>query len=154
MSAKLEMLPTRGGKRVKRRASRNGIHLASAREPELNALLGRRDLLREEIKRGKECLSRVQAELAERESRLEEWPTYETQCGVDCLPHLTASVSSGSRVVQFLTGWLSRRQVELAEVDQGLSLLARRHNFGHLAPGVGGERGIRTPDTAFDRITV
>jgi len=96
-----------------------------------NALLGQAELLRDEIKRGKECLAHAQTDLAESRSRLEEWPTYERQCGGNCLPCLTESVSVNNRIERFLTGWLKRRQGQLVAVDQAIDLFAAENGFGH-----------------------
>jgi hypothetical protein len=92
-----------------------------------NALLGQEDLLREEITRGKECLAQAQKELAESRMLLEEWPAYEERCGRNCLPCLTDSVSGKRRIERFLTGWLKRRQEQLAAVDKAITLLAARN---------------------------
>ena len=90
-----------------------------------NTLLGQKDLLRDEITRGKESLAQAQKELAESRSRLEEWPTYEERCGARCLPCLTESVADNRRIERFLNGWLARREKQLAVVDRAIALLAR-----------------------------
>lgn len=90
------------------------------REMQWNALLGQKDLLREDLKRGQECLNLARSELAENRSQLEEWPAYEGRCGGNCLPHLTESVAANRRVERFLTAWLRRRQDQLAAVEEAL----------------------------------
>ncbi len=97
-----------------------------------STLLGQQELLREEIKRGTECLAQVQAELAESRSRLEEWPTYEKRCGRNCLPSLTETVRVNRRVECFLTGWLKRRQAQFAAVEKASSVLAEENCLAHL----------------------
>jgi hypothetical protein len=104
---------------------------ALALEMRWNALLGQQDLLREEIKRGKESLRQAQTSLTERRSMLDEWPTYEKRCGTNCLPALTASVSADERIELFLTGWLERRQAELDTVTEAIAAFAREHGFGY-----------------------
>ena len=94
-----------------------------------NALRQQQDSLREEIKRGTECLRQAQSDLAERRARLENWTTYERHCGVDCLGHLTELVSSNERVTRFLNAWVERRTVELAGVERTLAGLAGRHGM-------------------------
>ena len=128
-------------------ASRSERQTALELALELDALLRRQEPLWEDIKRGKECLDRVQRERAERESRLEERPTYERQCGADCLPHLTESVSSPRRVARFLNGWLARKQDQLTGLDQAISPSpgnpASRRVFLRLAERGGFEPPIR-----------
>src|SRR5258705_9312589 len=46
-----------------------------------NSWLSRREILRDEIKRGKDCLEQVRHDLAATRARMEEWPAYERQCG-------------------------------------------------------------------------
>ena len=94
-----------------------------------NALLQQRDSLREEIKRGTECLRQAERDLAERRARLENWTTYERHCGVDCLGRLTELVSTDERVTRFLNGWVERRTVELAGVEKTLEGLAGQHGL-------------------------
>ena len=94
-----------------------------------NALLQQQDSLREEIKRGTECLRQAERDLAERRARLENWTTYERHCGVDCLGRLTELVSADERVARFLNGWVERRTVELAGVEKMLEGLAGQHGL-------------------------
>jgi hypothetical protein len=93
----------------------------------LNALVGQQDLLQDDIKRGRECLCKVQLELAERRASLEEWPTYEQRCGVSCLPHLTGAVVASRRIERFLKQWLGRRQKQLEEVERAIELSTRQN---------------------------
>jgi hypothetical protein len=115
-----------------KRANHHGHQTALALEMQWNALLGQQDLLRDEIKRGKECLAHAQTELAGSRSLLEDWPAYERRCGENCLPSLTESVSVNERIERFLTGWLQRRQRQLVTVDQAINLFARQHGSVHL----------------------
>lgn len=108
-------------------------HTSVALEMQWNALLGEQDLLREEIRRGKECLLQTQSELAESRSQLEEWPAYERRCGGHCLPRLTESVAANRRVERFLNGWLKRRQNQLAAVNEAIARYAKANGPGHLS---------------------
>ena len=98
-------------------------------ETQWSALLQQQDALREEIKRGNDYLHQAEKDLAERKARLENWTSYEQQCGADCLGHLTHLVSTKERVTRFLNGWVERRSVELAGVERAIGLLTRRHGF-------------------------
>ena len=93
--------------------------------PQWHTLQGEETLLRDQILRGKECLVQVQRELAERQDLLEEWPTYETRCGVNCLPQLTESVPRNERVERFLSDWVQRREARLVAVQEALGKLGR-----------------------------
>jgi hypothetical protein len=97
-----------------------------------NALLGQHELLREEIRRGKECLKSTQAELAESRLQLEEWPAYEKRCGERSLPGLTESVMANRRMERFLTGWLKRREHRLAAATDAIDRFARENDLLHL----------------------
>ena len=50
---------------------------ALALQQQWNSWLDERELLKNEIKRGKECLEQIQDELADMRARLEEWAAYE-----------------------------------------------------------------------------
>ncbi len=76
--------------------------------------------LKSEIKRGKEYLEKVRAELAEIREILEEWPTYELRCGKNPLGHFKESVLVNERVIGFLTGWLARREKRLQKVSRAV----------------------------------
>jgi hypothetical protein len=113
-----------------------------------NALLGQQDLLREEIRRGRECLKHAQAGLAESRRQLEEWPTYEKRCLQECLPSLIESVLANRRVERFLTGWLKRREHQLAAAGDAIVRFAREYDLRHLLEGtetVGSTRRVKQP---------
>ncbi len=125
MNSRMEAPLTQRGKTADKQPTPIVPESALARELQWNSLLGQQDLLREEINRGKECLKMARTELAESQSRLEEWPAYERQCGVHCLPGLTGAAWANKRVERFLTGWLSRRQEQLAVVNEAIERFAQ-----------------------------
>lgn len=77
-----------------------------------------RERLRNEINHGREYLLRVQNELRENRRLLEQWAQYEQTCSLQPLDHLVQSVWLKQSVEKFLTGWLQRRQQELAKLER------------------------------------
>ena len=128
MSARLEVPTTLNGASAVETAQQQ-CQAAFELEAQLNRLLSQQEVLREEIRRGKQCMEHAQTELAERRSRLEDWPNYERDCGTNCLPHLTESVRANRRVERFLSGWIKRRQGQLDALDQTIARFARQHHF-------------------------
>ncbi len=131
-------------------------------EAQWTTLLQHQDALREEIKRGTECLRRAERDLSESRSRLENWTTYEANCGVDCLGHLTELVSTSEHVTRFLNGWIERRSVELTGIEKALRTLAHQHgseaspnvsaiSVGGLAKPPGGLAAHPAPDATKTR---
>jgi len=85
----------------------------------------KRDEMRLDIKRGKECLEQVQRELAALRGRLEEWRGYETICGTNPLHDYMQAIATKERVEQYLPGWLKRREEQLRALDRQLENYAR-----------------------------
>ena len=81
--------------------------------PEPDSPIELRDSLAIEINRGKEYLLQVQNELRENRELLEQWSQYEVTCSLQPLDHLVQSMWLKSKVEQFLTGWLDRKQKKL-----------------------------------------
>jgi hypothetical protein len=97
-----------------------------------NSWLAQREVLREEIKRGKECLQQVQEDLAATRASLEDWARYERQCGKNPLFSSTQSLGARERVEQFLPGWLRRREEQLRGLTHQMEAFARQHGMEHL----------------------
>jgi hypothetical protein len=72
-----------------------------------------REVLRGEIKRGRECLEETERELVSLRNRLEEWPAYERICGRNPLQDYMQVLAAKERIAQFLPGWLTRREAQL-----------------------------------------
>jgi len=105
---------------------------AVALQHQWESWLAQRELLRTQIKRGKECLEQVRKELAVRRAELEDWPEYERVCGknplIDCMTILLAQ----ERIAKFLPGWLKRQQTQLNALNRKLELCARQNELEHL----------------------
>jgi|SRR4051794_3533424 hypothetical protein len=105
---------------------------ALALQERWNSWLAQRDVLREEIRRGKECLQQVRDDLAATRAGLEDWPAYERQCGKNPLFQYTESLSARERVEQFLPEWLRRREEQLQALAQEMEACARQNGMDHL----------------------
>src|SRR5438552_9487993 len=75
---------------------------AVALQEQWDSWLAQRETLRDEIKRGTECLEQVRRDLAITRQQMEEWPAYESHCGRNPLPDFMHSISISERVEQFL----------------------------------------------------
>jgi len=114
--------PARAEALEKRRA-------ALALQERWSSCLLQRELLRDEIKRGKECLAQVREELAGLHLRLEDWPAYERECGKNPLFRLTKALSVTERVEEFLPGWLERRESKLQALIREMELCAKENGL-------------------------
>jgi hypothetical protein len=94
--------------------------------------LVQRELLRNEIKRGKELLEQTQRELAALRGRLEEWPGYERVCGKNPLLDYMQAIIAHERLEQFLPVWLQRRETQLRSLSRTLENCARENGLEHL----------------------
>jgi len=94
--------------------------------------LVRRELLRNDLKRGKELLDNTQRELAQLRSQLEEWPAYERVCGKNPIMDYMQAIAAQERIEQFLPAWLKRRETELATLNRALEECARQNGLEHL----------------------
>ena len=118
--------PTRGANETEQ----DGV---LAREVRLNALLRQEHRLRDEIQRGRECLEQAKQRLAECQATLEDWPLYEKRCGANCLPGLTEAVRLNKRVERFLTGWLKRREDQMALMAQEIQRYPGQHSLARFS---------------------
>ena len=82
-----------------------------------DAWFAKRDKMRSEIKRGRECLEQVKSELAALRARLDEWPGYELICGNNPMPDYMQAIAAKERIEQFLPGWLKDREAQLQALD-------------------------------------
>jgi len=105
---------------------------ALALQERWNSWLLEREVLREEIKRGRECLAQVQEELAKTRAGLEDWVRYERECGKNPLFTSTESLGAKERVKEFLPGWLDRREEQLRRLDAEMGMFARENGMEHL----------------------
>jgi len=91
-----------------------------------------REILRNEIKRGRECLDQVQKELLLLRGRLEDWPNYERICGRNPLAEYMQSIAAKERIEQFLPGWVRRREEQLRAVELKMEESAKQNGVEHL----------------------
>ena len=104
---------------------------ALALQEQWNSWLLQRELLREEIKRGRECLDQVREELRTLHLRLEDWPAYERECGKNPLFRFTQALSVNERVEKFLPNWLERRETQLKALSREMDLCAKKYGLEH-----------------------
>jgi len=105
---------------------------ALALQEQWDRWLEQREQLRNEIKRGRECLEQVQKDLTLLRARLEEWPTYERICGRNPLPESMQSLLATERIEQFLPGWLRRREDQLQALIWKMEQSAKEDGVEHL----------------------
>ncbi len=94
--------------------------------------LVQRELLRNDLRRGKEFLEHTQKELARLRGMLEEWPAYERVCGKNPLLDYMQSVAAHERIEQYLPTWLKRREKDLEALTRSLEDCARQNGLEHL----------------------
>ena len=105
---------------------------ALALQQEWESWLVQRELLRNEIKRGKEILDQVRKELAETREELEAWPAFERICGRNPLMDYMQTLTAKERIEQFLPQWLERREAELTTLNQQMERCAKQNGLEHL----------------------
>src|SRR5262249_45828255 len=105
---------------------------ALAIQEQWNTWSVRREELRNEVKRGRECLEQVRKELAALRVRLEEWPTYENICGRNPLPEYMQSLVAKQHIEQFLPGWVKRREEQLLALGRQMEQRAKQNDVEHL----------------------
>ena len=113
-------------------ATEGQCRAALARQEQWDAWSVEREQLRNEIKRGCECLEQVQGELAMLQARLEDWPAYERICGRNPLPEYMQALAAKRGIAQFLPEWLKRREKRLQELGQQMEQYARLNGVEHL----------------------
>jgi hypothetical protein len=96
------------------------------------ALLAERELLRNDIQRGREGLNEVRRDLITLWAQLAEWPAYERICGHNPLPDLVQSISVRERIEEFLPGWIARREDQLATLNLKMEACAQNNGLAHL----------------------
>ncbi len=104
-------------------------------QEQLGTWCAQRDTLANEIKRGREFLDQVQAELTALRSGLEDWPAYERVCGVNPLPDYLESIAVKEGIERFLPGWLRRRERQLHDLESRMMHRAQENGLEH--PPVG-----------------
>ena len=102
---------------------------ALALQEQWNGWLAEREILREEIKRGKECLERVREEVEATRARLEDWAAYEKECGKNPISHYVQSLWVNERIEMFLPGWLERRERKLSALRSEMEIWARENGM-------------------------
>ena len=101
-------------------------------QDEWEALLAERELFRNDIQRGCECLDAVRRELATLRAQLAQWPTYERICGHNPLPDLVQSIIVKERIEEFLPNWIARREDQLATLNREMKACAQNNGLAHL----------------------
>jgi hypothetical protein len=91
-----------------------------------------RELLRNDIQRGKECLQEIRRDLVALKNQLADWPAYERICGYNPLSQLLQSIVAKECIEQFLPGWLQGREKELAALAVKMEACARQNGLEHL----------------------
>ncbi len=91
----------------------------------------RGNLLRSEIKRGKEYLEQVEKELSESRRLMEQWPAYERVCGRNPLPQLIQAISTNEQIKKFLHGWLKRQEEKLEAINKELEQAGNKSDIEH-----------------------
>ena len=102
---------------------------ALAVQEQWNSWFDQRELLRSDIKRGRECLEVTRRELAALRGKLEQWTAYERLCGKNPLYDYMEAISARERIRQFLPGWLSRRQGRLMALTRQMESCAKQHGL-------------------------
>jgi len=97
-----------------------------------DAWLAQREVLRSDIKRGRECLEHTHKELAGLRANLEDWVGYERICGRNPLPEDMQLLAAKERIEQFLPGWLKRRAAQLHALNHQMEQCAKQHGLEHL----------------------
>lgn len=105
---------------------------ALALQEQWNAWLAQRDQLRNEIKRGRECLEQTRKDLAAVHGGLEDWTGYERICGKNPLCDYMQTLAAKERVEQFLPDWLKRREEQLKVISRKLEHCAKQNGLEHL----------------------
>jgi hypothetical protein len=95
-----------------------------------DARLEAKELLRREIKRGREYLEETKQELATLRTRLEEWHGYEQVCGRNPLADYMQLVASKEEIMRFLPAWLERREADLRILGSESEDSASQHRVG------------------------
>jgi hypothetical protein len=98
------------------------------------AWLGQSEQLRNEIRRGQECLDQVRKELATIRARLEDWPSFEKHCGHNPLLDYMHKIEAQERLERFLPGWLNRREQQLRAITRNLDRCAKQNGVEHHLP--------------------
>lgn len=102
---------------------------ALALQQQWNAWLAQRDVLRSDIKRGRECLEQTHKELAGLRANLEDWAGYERICGRNPLLEYMQLLAAKERIEQFLPNWLNRREAQLNTLQQQMEKCAKQHRL-------------------------
>jgi hypothetical protein len=105
---------------------------ALALQQQWDAWLAQREVLRGDIKRGRECLEQTHKELAGLRASLEDWAGYERICGRNPLLEKMQLLTASERIEQFLPGWLKRREAQLHALNHQMEQCAKQNGLEHL----------------------
>ena len=92
-----------------------GANLFGPQSP-WSSLLGQREHLQHEIKRGRKYLEQLRKDLAECGALLQTWPADEQECGFGWMPSPAQQASANDATEQFLLTWLERLEERLGAV--------------------------------------
>ena len=126
----IRAIPSNG--KARKTISSDQRRAAVALQQQWEGWLVQRDLLRTQIKRGKQCLDQVRGELAAGLADLEDWPEYERVCGKNPLLDYMTTLSAKERIAKFLPSWLKRQQAQLNALNRKMALCARENELEHL----------------------
>jgi hypothetical protein len=91
-----------------------GANLFGPQSP-WSSLLGQRERLQHEIKRGRKYLEQLRKDLAECGALLQAWPAVEQELGNGWMPSPAQQASVNDATEQFLLNWLERLEERLRE---------------------------------------
>ena len=111
------------------RTTRGQCRAALQLQEQWNAWADQRESLRNDLKRGKECLHQIQKDLRSIRQALEDWSAYERVCGRNPLLEYMQSLETKERLQQFLPHWLARREAQLASVTRQMEKCAKEHGL-------------------------
>jgi len=96
------------------------------------AWLLEREVFRNDIQRGRECLQEIRTELVSLRAQLADWPACERICGHNPLSELLQSIVTKERIEEFLPIWLENREQQLAALKLKMEACAQQNGLEHL----------------------
>ncbi len=121
-----------GNGQAQKRITAEERRAAVALQQKWDSWLVQRDLLRAQIKRGKECLQQVRKELVESRADLEDWPAFERVCGRNPLSDYMQTICAKERIAKFLPRWIKRQRAQLQALTRKIGICARENELEHL----------------------
>ena len=88
-----------------------------------SSLLGQREHLEHEIKRGRKYLEQLRKDLTECGAFVQAWPGDDQKGGNGWMPSLAQQASANDAMEQFLVGWLERLEERLHAVTKEIAEL-------------------------------